>query len=66
MSSDIHKQLLAKKMSRKEFLQLAGGSAFVLFGLSNFLPLFRHYSKTQPKAHKATADNNFGTRKFGV
>lgn len=66
MRGILDKNVLAKRMTRKEFLQHAGGALIALFGLSNLLSLFG-YEKPQLAEKAQTKDaNGFGTRKFGV
>jgi len=67
MRSDLQKKLLQREMTRKEFLQFAGSSLLILFGLSNFLTLVNHLSK--PAKVTTTSDqatHGFGSRKFGA
>ena len=68
MERNAYKELLAKKMSRKQFLQLNGGFLLVLFGLGGILPLLGRGSKRPPAPMLGmeARDNRFGTRKFGV
>jgi len=67
MRGDLHKKLLEKEMTRKEFLQFAGSSIFVLFGFTNVLALFNHFSRAvdTPKTLSVEATHGFGSRKFG-
>jgi hypothetical protein len=67
--NNLHKKLLQKNMTRKEFLQLIGGSVVVLFGFSNLIALVEHLSKTTTTAdvnEVSTASHGFGSRKFGA
>ena len=66
MRSILGKELLAKRMTRKEFLQHTGGALAVLFGLSNLLALFGYSEEPQTAQNQAKASNGFGSRKFGV
>lgn len=68
MRGDLHKKLLQKEMSRKEFLQFAGGSLFVLLGLTNLMALFSHFARTAetPGVVNPEATHGFGSRKFGA
>ena len=68
MRGDLHKKFLQKEMTRKEFLQFAGSSLFVLFGLTNILALFNHFSNAvdSPKTMNLDASHGFGSRKFGA
>jgi hypothetical protein len=61
-------KLLKKQMSRREFLQFAGGSALILFGLGNVLQLLGHVRKTAdtPRVAQVSEKNGFGSRKFGA
>ncbi len=68
MRDNLPKKILQKEMTRKEFLQFAGSSMLVLFGLTNFLALMSHLSKAEQPA-LTTTDNEahgFGSRKFGA
>lgn len=69
MNKDTRTKLLDKTMTRREFLQFAGSSVLILFGLSNILALINHTKKvTEVSAPKETAkaSSGFGSRKFGV
>jgi len=68
MRGDMHKKLLQKEMSRKEFLQFAGGSFIVLLGLTNLGSLLNHFAKVADTSHTVTreANHGFGSRKFGA
>jgi len=69
MYKDVQKKLLEKEMTRREFLQFAGGSLLVLFGLSNLMALLLHMKKTVDPpvvAQKTETTHGFGSRKFGV
>lgn len=68
MRGDAYKKLLQKEMSRKEFLQFAGGSLFVLLGLTNLGALMNHFAKSAeaPTATRVEASHGFGSRKFGA
>jgi len=69
MVRGISKQLLEKRMTRKEFLQLSGASLLVLFGLGNFVRFLNHYrqpTKTPTKIVVKSAAHGFGASKFGV
>jgi hypothetical protein len=62
-------KLLDKKMTRREFLQFAGSSFLVLFGLSNIIALINHTKQTVESPagiEVAKASNGFGSRKFGA
>lgn len=68
MRGDVRRALLDREMTRKEFLQIVGGSLVVLFGVANFIKLMQQYA--QPNAAKnqaaSQASKGFGSRKFGV
>ncbi|HEX6461745.1 MAG TPA: hypothetical protein VFZ58_00535 [Candidatus Saccharimonadales bacterium] len=64
MEQDIQKKLLAKQMTRREFLQFLTGSLLVLFGLGNLLALMGHVKKTA--VGEQHASHGFGSRKFGA
>jgi hypothetical protein len=68
MRGDLRKKLLEKEMTRKEFLQFAGGSLLVLLGLTNVLALFSHLSRSveSPKVASTEASHGFGSHKFGM
>lgn len=63
------KELLAKQMTRKEFLQFAGMAIIALFGLNNFITFLK---QNQPATSNKTAvtdqskGRGFGSSKFGV
>jgi hypothetical protein len=60
--------LLAKQMSRKEFLRFFLMAILALFGVTNFLNFLTKNSKrkeVQDHASQSTA-KGFGSRKFGV
>jgi hypothetical protein len=67
MKGDLRDKLLARQMSRREFLQFVGGSVLVLFGLSNLITFLKHVAEPAPAAKpvKETA-HGFGSRKFGA
>ena len=63
------KELLAKQMTRKEFLQLAGMAVLALLGVSNFIAMLQR--QTQKQTETRTIEKNqtgkgFGSSKFGV
>jgi hypothetical protein len=63
----LKKSLLEQEMTRKEFLQVAGGSLVGVLGLHNFAELLTNANqpaKKQQPAHKERYA--FGNRKFGV
>lgn len=68
MKDDIRIKLLAKNMTRQEFLRFLGGSLLVLFGLGNVIALLGHAEKVALTEGKSRGDasNGFGTRKFGA
>lgn len=70
MDKDTRALLLAKKMTRREFLQVVGGSLLILFGLGNVIAVLTHVKKigqpTQTKLAQNEAIHGFGARKFGV
>lgn len=62
-------KLLDKEMTRREFLQFAGSSVLILFGLSNIIALMHHTKKVAEAPaplETAKASTGFGSRKFGV
>lgn len=69
MNKETRTKLLDKAMTRREFLQFAGSSVLILFGLQNILALVQHTKKVTeaPKpVETAKTSNGFGSRKFGV
>ena len=70
MGETTRKKLLQKEMTRKEFLQFAGGLVAILFGLGNLIALVTHVTKTVETSKSTETDTNsergFGSRKFGV
>lgn len=69
MNRETRTKLLNKAMTRREFLQFAGSSVLILFGLSNILALLHHTKKVAdvPAPQETTkASSGFGSRKFGV
>ena len=63
----MRRALLDREMTRKEFLQIVGGSLVVLFGVANFIKLIQQYARPQSqKQANAEASHGFGSRKFGV
>jgi hypothetical protein len=68
MDKKTQKKLLDKQMTRREFLQFAGASLLVLFGLSNIIALINHAKRTAetPTIAEEKASTGFGSRKFGV
>ncbi len=69
MRDNLHKKLLQKQLTRREFLQFAGASVVVLLGFGNLIALIRHVTKTAepaPSTAKTDRDQGFGSRKFGA
>lgn len=69
MNKETRTKLLDKAMTRREFLQFAGSSVLILFGLSNIMALLHHTKKmaeVQTPKETAKAGSGFGSRKFGV
>ncbi len=69
MDQNTKVKLLNKAMTRREFLQFAGSSFLVLFGLGNLIALLEHTRKTANApalADAAPASHGFGSRKFGA
>ncbi|MDB5177257.1 MAG: hypothetical protein JWN75_925 [Candidatus Saccharibacteria bacterium] len=62
------KELFAKQMSRKEFLQFMGMAVIALFGLNNFILFLRDQQKSakSKEVAKDPASHGFGSRKFGA
>ncbi len=62
------KQILAKEMTRQEFLRVMGLGILAVLGVANFMSFF---SKTPDKVTSASPSakddsHRFGSRKFGV
>lgn len=67
MRGDLRKSLLEREMTRKEFLQVAGGSLLTLVGMSNFAEMLVTGDKPAPqKAPSKDSKYAFGIRRFGV
>lgn len=68
MQKETRVKLLNKPMTRREFLQFAGSSLLVLFGLGNVLAVLDHAKKTaeSPEIAQHKAKTGFGASKFGV
>lgn len=69
MDNKTRTKLLSKQMTRREFLQFAGSSLLVLFGLGNIIALINHAKQTAeapttPVPMKAAT--GFGSRRFGA
>jgi hypothetical protein len=60
MKDDLRKDLLQRRMSRKEFLAILGSSMLVLFGFGRLMNMFQHAQSKSSEASKG-----FGSRKFG-
>jgi len=62
------KELFAKQMSRREFLQFILMAAVALFGLNNFISFLREQQKTShgTKTSNDPATHGFGSSKFGA
>lgn len=67
MKDNLRDKLLARQMTRQEFLQFMGASILVLFGLSNLMAFLKQVAHHAP-AEKVSADSShgFGSRKFGA
>jgi len=64
---DLKKSLLEREMTRKEFLQVAGGSLVGLLGMANFAQLLINGNKPAPqKVPNKDTKYAFGIRRFGV
>lgn len=68
MMDGLHKKLLQKEMTRREFLQFAGASVLVLVGFGNLISLVNHFTKTAEPSGTAKTDarHGFGASKFGT
>lgn len=67
MRGDLRKSLLEREMTRKEFLQVAGGSLVALLGMTNFAEILIHGDKPAPQKMPAKDTTYaFGIRRFGV
>ena len=63
------KELFAKQMTRKEFLQLAGVAILTLVGVTNFVSTIKSHLNNSAHGSKVAtkqADHGFGSRKFGA
>lgn len=65
MKNDIN-DLVAKELSRKEFLQFIGGGIVVLFGMSNFINYLLRFNRTGTPSVITDSRHGFGSRKFGA
>lgn len=64
-------ELLAKQMTRREFVRLFGLAILGILGINNFISLLRGstFNSTAQKSDVALRDkesSGFGTRKFGA
>ncbi|HEX4662474.1 MAG TPA: hypothetical protein VH144_02575 [Candidatus Saccharimonadales bacterium] len=67
MKDELRKKLLARQMTRQEFLQFMGASILVVFGLSNLMSFLKNIAEPAPKAKpKEEVAHGFGSRKFGA
>ena len=68
MWDELHKKLLQKELTRREFLQFLGGAIVIVIGFGNLITLMKHFTKTAEPDKVANTDTNngFGTRKFGA
>lgn len=67
MRDDLRRSLLEREMSRKEFLQVAGGSLVALLGMTNFAEMLINGNKPAPqKVPNKDTKYAFGIRRFGV
>jgi hypothetical protein len=68
MWDDLHKKLLQKQLTRREFLQFLGGALVIAIGFGNLITLVKHFTKTAetPEVASTDTDKGFGTRKFGA
>ena len=69
MQNILNKNILKKKVTIKEFLQLIGASLIFALGFSNLIELMKQYGTT--KAAPAVKQNlnvshGFGSTKFGI
>ncbi len=62
------KDLMAKSMSRREFLQLVAAGMLAILGLHNFLGFLRSQvvRVDQPAITQVQSTSGFGRSKFGV
>ena len=60
------RELLAKQMTRKEFLQLVGVGILTVFGVMNFLSFFRVHTGQSQETALQQPSRGFGSSKFGV
>ncbi len=63
------KELFAKQMTRKEFLQLAGVAILTVIGVTNFVSTLKSHLNNSGQGNevaKSKTDHGFGSRKFGA
>lgn len=65
MKDNLKRELLQRRMSRKEFLSIIGGSMLMVFGLGRLYTLLQNKPQDLPKLGQQTS-NGFGSRKFGA
>jgi hypothetical protein len=65
MKGNLQRALLAREMTRKEFLQVVGASLVVLLGLPNFLKMMQR-PEASADTQQDEAEHGFGIRKFGA
>ena len=69
MGSNLHKKLLQREMDRKEFLHFSAGLLIVVLGLSNLTSFIKRYADSTEHStttSASSAENGFGSRKFGA
>jgi hypothetical protein len=64
MKDNLRRDLLQRRMTRKEFLGIIGGSMLALFGLGRLVSLLQQTPKTNEVVHTDPV-RGFGSRKFG-
>lgn len=62
------KQILAKEMTRQEFLRVMGLGILAVLGVANFMSFFSKAPDKVTSANSSSKDDShrFGSRKFGV
>lgn len=56
LNAEALQDLLARDMSRREFLLYIGGVVVGMIGLSNFIQNLLHHNPTEPKPHIITSN----------
>lgn len=66
MADRLREEILAKEITRKQFLQYMSGIFIGLFGVSSFISSLLNYGNGSKVTNNTdSGDGRFGTRKFG-